>query len=357
MRRRLRDATAAATLVWTVLSLAACGGGSLPASPARVLGQFRSADSGQSYAAKTCLTVDCIYATNYATFSVTAYPAREGGNIAPLQTIRGPATGLHAPTGVAIDANRSIYVANSGMGSPPHASSVTVYAGGTSGNVAPLRTIIGPSTRLGIPIGIVLDDSGNIYVANSLNNRVNVYAAGANGDAAPIRSIAGSNTGLKFPAGIALDAAHKVYVTNQKRHNFSVTVYAPDAQGNVAPVQTISGPNTGLSFPYAVAIDANGNIYVTNSRFGPGSVTVFAAGASGNADPIQTIKGPNTGLYYPSGIALEASGTIYLGNGCACNNTSSIEIFTNGARGNAKPARVISGSTTKLESPAGIAIR
>jgi secreted PhoX family phosphatase len=180
---------------------------------------------------------------------VTVYAAGSSGNVAPAQTITGSQTALDSPDGIAVDAGGNIYVVNPGaeLGPP---SSVTVFGAGANGNVAPIRTISGPKTGLGAGYsdGIALDASGTIYVATSgATARVTIYAATANGNVAPIRQISGSNTGLQSPYYIAVDASSKIYVKNEiASQTGSVTVYAAGANGNVAPIQTIAGPKTGL---------------------------------------------------------------------------------------------------------------
>ena len=161
-----------------------------------------------------------------------------------------------------MDATHNIYIEdkdNSERGS----GSVTVFAAGANGNVAPTRVITGSNTGLtNTTTGIAVDAVGNIYVGDACcvtGGSVLVYAAGANGNVAPIRTITGSNTELEYPEGVAVDASSNVYISNVE--NSSVTVYAAGANGNVAPIQTISGANTGLSQPYGVAVDAKANIY------------------------------------------------------------------------------------------------
>ena len=80
--------------------------------------------------------------------------------------------------------------------------SVTVYAAKTHGNVAPIQTIRGTATKLKRPDGIAVDSSGNIYVSDGLDrSKVMAFAVGATGDVKPLRTIRGSNTGLYFTDG------------------------------------------------------------------------------------------------------------------------------------------------------------
>ena len=149
-----------------------------------------------------------IYVTNSGSPSVTVYTAGSKGNVAPMTTIAGgnrlctdvgtpfacceggqigtcvDSTQLGFPYGIALDSKNNIYVTN--QGGPPGApgSSVTIYAALAEGDVgfinrAPLATIAGSNTQLNIPMGIALDSSGNIYVANAEageTNNITVYA-------------------------------------------------------------------------------------------------------------------------------------------------------------------------------------
>jgi sugar lactone lactonase YvrE len=191
---------------------------------------------------------------------VTIYQQTAKGNVKPIHTITGSSTGLSQPYGITVDSKHKVYIVSTSGGSQS-TGSLTVYAAGANGNVAPIRTITGSNTGLFYPIGVALDSKAKTYVTNSNGQSVTVFAAGANGDVAPIRTISGSNTGLFYPLGIAVGGTGKTYVANSS--GGSVTVYAPGANGNVTPIQTITGSNTGLNQPQGIALDAAGKIYVT----------------------------------------------------------------------------------------------
>jgi sugar lactone lactonase YvrE len=154
--------------------------------------------------------------------------------------------------------------------------------------------------------GIAVDKGGNIYVTNSavVNNSVTVYPAGGSGEVRPIANIAGHSTLLNGPGAIALDSSGKIYVANS---GGSVTVYPVGSNGDVSPSATISGSSTGLDHPTGIAVDSDDNIYVTTEEGGSdrnGSVNIYRAGSNGNVAPIATISGTSTGLDRPEGIAL-----------------------------------------------------
>jgi hypothetical protein len=312
--------------------------------------------------APSCANMVCIYVTNVSSNGVTTYAKHADGNVAPVQTVRGSNTGLHVPQGITLDSSRNIYVANYSS------ASVTAYAKGSDGNVAPLQTIVGSNTGLVSPEGIALDANSSIYVADSQGGpftfgSVTVYAAGANGNVAPIRTISGSNTGLNNPEGLVLDAGRELYVASfigGPRGRGSVTVYSPDANGNVTPIRTINGNHTGLYGPVGIALDKRGDIYIVNygnqHSPGPGKVTVYAAGANGDVAPINIISGSNTGLIGSLGIALDDRRDIFVANQIGgSSGLGSVTVYAANASGNVAPIRTISGPSTRLRHPAGVA--
>jgi len=94
--------------------------------------------------------------------------------------------------------------------------------------------------------------------------------------------------------------------------------------------------------------------YVVND--GTPSITVYGADNNGNVFPIGTITGSSTVLDRPSGIAVNASGTIYVTNDSDNINYSSITVYLNGFTGDPAPVDTITGTNTGLADPFGIAI-
>jgi hypothetical protein len=160
---------------------------------------------------------------------------------------------------------------------------------------------------------------------------VTIYAAGSGGNVAPVRTISGTantdQTGLTNASSLALDRRNNIYVTKDGGGVAvdAVTTYAAGSNGNVAPMATISGPLTQLDQPSGVAVDSIGNVYVANDASGGGtrldSITVYAPGGNGNVAPAMrlnnctlikntVIQGWLTDLDQPTGILLSASGAL-----------------------------------------------
>jgi hypothetical protein len=155
--------------------------------------------------------------------------------------------------------------------------------------------------------------TATIYVTNG--SSVTAYAAGSHGNVAPIAVIGDrsdslsasegdSTTGhswIRWARGIAVDQRGKIYVANGADGGNRIVIFSAGSRGNVAPIATIAGTDTGLDDPFGVAVDSQGKIYVTNPAkelvrdqrmvTGPSSITTYAEGANGNAKPIATITG------------------------------------------------------------------
>jgi DNA-binding beta-propeller fold protein YncE len=146
----------------------------------------------------------------------------------------------------------------SGKNFPP---SITVYPLKARGDIAPLQVIQGPKTRLNWPTGLAIDEAaGELYVANDMDDSIAVFDIAATGDVAPKRMIRGPKSQIKNPTGVWLDFKNKeVWASNFGNH--SATVYPMNASGDVAPLRMIrSGPleekALGIGNPHPVGFDS-----------------------------------------------------------------------------------------------------
>ena len=139
--------------------------------------------------------------------------------------------------------------------------SVTVYPLKANGEVAPLRIIEGANTQLNWPAALNTDEErGELYVANDAGDSILVFRATDSGNATPLRVIKGSKTQLKNPTGVYVDLKNdELWVSNMGNHR--ATVYARTANGDVPPKRVIrSAPADKLALaignPGAVGYDS-----------------------------------------------------------------------------------------------------
>ena len=81
-----------------------------------------------------------------------------------------------------------------------------------------------------------------LYVANG-GSSITEYAAGIKGDVAPTHVIEGSKTGLSKPFALAIDSKGRLLVADE---GVGIIVFAKGAHGNVAPTRVIGGSNSNL---------------------------------------------------------------------------------------------------------------
>jgi hypothetical protein len=107
-----------------------------------------------------------MYVTSQSHQAVYVYAPTASGSDAPVRTITGPLTQLAYPTKATIDSSGNLYVSN--YGSNVNDRSVTVFSRGANGNVAPRTRLVGIATGLGGSSGIAVDANRNVYVVNDV---------------------------------------------------------------------------------------------------------------------------------------------------------------------------------------------
>jgi hypothetical protein len=141
---------------------------------------------------------------------------------------------------------RSTVIPGSGRFDPP---SITVYPLKANGDVAPLRVIQGPKSGLSWPMNAYVDsEHGEVFVANAGGSSVTVYRINDSGDVAPIRTIKGTKTGLKNPVGVYVDTKNDELVVSDVRTH-AASVFRRTADGDTAPVRVIRSGPAGVDAP------------------------------------------------------------------------------------------------------------
>ena len=278
---------------------------------------------------------------------------------------------LDFPFKVAVDSKGNFYIVDY------YSFIVREVSGGTintiAGNLTPgFQGDAGPGDQAELRYihGIAVDAAGNVYIADTSNNRIRkVVPAGT--IAAPtgvITTFAGtgtpgytgdgglaSNAELYSPAGLAVDSAGNLYISDYGNY----TVRKVDTKGNIT---TVAGTGTWgysgdggpankaeLANPIAVAVDTAGDIYIAD----PGNANIREVTPDGNIHTIVSSVDAES-------IAVDAAGDLYYPNYL---NSTVQKILTDGTQftiaGNGTPGFSGDGGPAtgaQLNSPYGVAL-
>jgi len=255
----------------------------------------------------------------------------------------GPATDaeLSYPSGVAVDKFGNVYIADQHndriRGVQASTGNIfTIVGNGTIG----FGGDGGPSTAASLwsPSRIALDTFGNLFIADSGNNRIRVVLA-SSGD---IFTLAGNGTRgssgdaglataaeLNDPVDIAVDVFDNVFIADYSNNKIRVVV--PGAAVTGGSIYTYAGTgiagfsgdsaaatNAYLYEPSGIVVDTLDNIYFSdlgNERIRMidtlGNITTIAGDGTGgyNGDGELAVQAD---LWWPEGLALDPRGQLYI---------------------------------------------
>ncbi|GHU62354.1 hypothetical protein FACS189445_5290 [Spirochaetia bacterium] len=173
----------------------------------------------------------------------------------------GTAAKFHWPNGVALDRAGNVYVGDSGnhrIRKITPEGAVTTFAGSTEG----YADGTGAAAKFYQLTGVALDSVGNFYVADSRNSRIRkITSEGV------VTTLAGSTEGyadgtgaaakFAFPNGVVVDGTGNVYVADWDNHR--IRKITPEGV-----VTTLAGEFNEFNHPRGVALDSAGNVYVVD---------------------------------------------------------------------------------------------
>ncbi|MFD0712153.1 S-layer homology domain-containing protein [Paenibacillus sp. GCM10027626] len=241
---------------------------------------------------------------------------------------------LNNPHGVAVDSSGNLYIAdyeNSRIRKVDASGTISTVAGtGSAGYSGDGGNAL--SAKLNHPMGVAVDNSGNLYISDMVNCRIRKVDAsgtistvagtgvlGYSGDGGPAISAR-----LSYPSGVATDNDGNVYIVDQSNHR----IRKVDVSGTISTVAgTGSAGDSGdggsatsaeLRSPSGIAVDDSGNLYI--AEFAGNRIrkvdtagiisTVAGTGAygySGDGGPATSAQ-----LNYPSGVAVDRFGQLYI---------------------------------------------
>lgn len=263
---------------------------------------------------------------------------------------------LNTPMGVALDKSGNLYIADSQDNRIREVSKAIINTiAGTgvrcpNGTEACGDTGAATSAELAAPRAVSVDGSGNIYIADTGDQRIRVVTA------TTINAFAGSGKAgfsgdngaplsaqMTTPNGIYVDAAGTVFISDTGNQRIRTVV-----GGSSGKITTFMGGGSGgdgttaveypptaatpiLAEPYQVALDSSNNFYIAdtaNNRIrvvNTQTSAVTIAGVLVQPGDIQTVAGNGDAgysgdngpavsatLHSPFGVAVDANGNIYI---------------------------------------------
>ncbi len=279
------------------------------------------------------------------------------------------------PAGVAVDASGDVYIADMDNNAIRKVSKglITTFAGnGTSGYSGDNGPPAG--AELNHPNGVAVDASGNVYIADAGNARIRKVSNGA------IATIAGG-AGVSFgdngpatraalyqPRDVAVDASGNVYIADTLENTIrkvSHGVITTVAGNGTFGYSGDNGPaaSAALNQPYGVAVDASGNVYIADTnnsvvrKVSSGVITTLAGngtyGYSGDNGPAASAQ-----LCAPTGVAVDKAGNVYIADvNCSVVRKVSNGVITTFAGNGTRGYSLLNGpaSGAELNSPVAVA--
>ena len=186
------------------------------------------------------------------------------------------------------------------------------------------------SASLNTPTAVAVDANGNIYIADSNNNRIRVVSngnintfagngtAGYSGDGG-----AATSASLYTPRGVAVDANGVVYIADTNNHVVrkvsagTISTIAGNAQQQGFYGDNGTASSAGLDTPTGVAVDATGKVYVADSnnhrvRLLSGATLSTFAGNGTAAYSGDGGAATSAAIAFPLGVSLDAMGNIFV---------------------------------------------
>ena len=406
-RNRVRKVTAATGLVSTVAGTTAFGynGDNIAAASALLaypqsvavdgLGNVYIGDAGNYRVRKVDAATGLI-----STVAGNGSSVYNGDNVAATSA-------AVYPGGIALDTSGNLYIADTGNNRIRMVAVTTGIITSVAGTGSSITyngdNIAATAASLSGPRGIAIDSVGNLYIADSGNQRIRKVTAttgiiitlagtgvsGYNGD-----NIAATSASLRSPAELTVDSSGNIYIADTGNNRVRkvtvatgiITTVAGNGQESISGTgDNVSAVSTGLTFPGDVAIDAVGNLYIAeqdrvvpgffSSRLNAGNRVRKVTAATGIITTVAgtgfEFFGGDNGLAtnatlnisygaleefmgyrsaYTGGVAVDVSGNLYIAdrnNGCVRKVTAGTGIISTVASVNA-PAGVAVDSAGNL---------
>jgi uncharacterized delta-60 repeat protein len=232
----------------------------------------------------------------------------------------GPGNGCDEATAIVVDHAGNLYITGYSEGSGTGSDYATIKYN-PSGATQWVARYNGPGNMADNAGGIALDDSGNVYITGFS------VGAGTESDYATIKY---SNSGVEqwvarydgpessydAATAIVLDPSGNIYVAGTSRDSATDDDYVAvkyNSSGVEQWVARYDGPASGRDGARAMAIDSSGNVYVTGSSVGIGTDNDYATvkyDPSGVEQWVVRYNGPANHWDDASAVAVDYTGNV-----------------------------------------------
>ena len=278
--------------------------------------------------------------------NVLATPASSGGSVTSLATNVAAAPRFNQPAAVAIDTSGNVDVLDQATNTVRRISVSTGALSVIVGNAAGVSGFSGDNgqatnAKLNLPSGMAMDPSGNLFIADTGNQRIRRVDASTG----IITTVAGTgNAGytgdgglaavaqLSHPAAVATDSQGNLFIADSANAAIRKVDVHTGLISTVAGTGIVgfSGDNSAavaakLNQPLGITVDAHDNLFITDTgnqriREVASNTGVISTIAGGNNQGYSGDGGPSSTatLNQPYATAIDASGNLYIadsGNG------------------------------------------
>ena len=223
----------------------------------------------------------------------------------------GGAAAFHTPSGMALDSTGNLYVADTGNHAirkvTPQGVVTTLAGDGVAGATD------GPAAqaRFNAPLGVAVDGAGNVFVADTYNDRIRRIGRDgkvttlAGGERPGYQDGAAAAALFDTPTAVAVDALGNVWIADLRNH--AIRKLATD--GVVSTLLSVApgDGNTALRRPLGIAVTGDGMLYVSSLDCG----CVSQVTRNGHLHVLTGVT-RDTRLSRPAGLALDAAGVLHV---------------------------------------------
>ena len=258
------------------------------------------------------------------------------GGAPPPTPVAGTGTSIGQPRRVAVDPSGNVYFSSGNSVFKLSGTTLTLFAGnsrpGYAGDGGPAT-----SAQLNTPAGLAIDSKGNVYIADTLNNRIRIVSPSGtintfagNGTIGYINAVGDGGLAtyaqLQLPSGVAVDSSGNVYIADTGDN--LVRLVAPS--GIISTFAGIGYPGFGgdagaatagsLNHPEDVAVDSSGNVYIADTldaairevTISNGNINTVAGNSATIGYSGDGAAATSAGLIEPFAVAVDSGGNFYI---------------------------------------------